>query len=70
MENIEEFADFLQELNQACTKTDKKQAEKELLKMYFDIHESTTENFSSKKIKTELILEQILHILRTVNSLS
>lgn len=69
MENIEQIYDFIKSLQEKIKPEDKTETQKNLIDFYFSIHNNPDLSFTAKRIQTELILEQILYLLISNQSL-
>lgn len=67
MEKLTKIYDFIKKLSDTATNTDKIQAEQNLTKLYFEVHNNPTIPFKEKKVQCELIAEQLLYLLKIKN---
>ena len=63
MENIEQIYSFIKLLQSKINPDDKEKTQQSLINFYFEIHNNPNLSFSTKRIQSELILEQILYSL-------
>ena len=67
MEKLTKIYDFIKKLSHTADNNNKMQAEKNLTELYFEIHNNPAIPFKEKKVKCELVAEQLLYLLKTKN---
>lgn len=67
MEKLTKIYDFIKKLSHTADNNNKIQAEKNLTELYFEIHNDPTIPFKEKKVKCELVAEQLLYLLKVKN---